>query len=440
MPSRSTVIASVLSLALLGGPAHAWADESAAVEAHAASEPAAAAASAEGDEVTQCAPAQPYGGPSESQSPGALGLPGAPTVVEEETGAPAVDAARGALDSTATATPGTVAAAAERVAGAVPGSSATVPSSRRTNPGATRPAPATSVPEAGRAPTQGAVAGPSSPATAASRRAARRASVERAATPAARSAARRAARAAPTAVAAGTPAPEATVRADIVAQGALDVTDPVSEAGLGRSVVRIVERIPAWLLGLLGVSALTSAGLLAGLVREHGRAERARRRAMVDCLTGLPNRLAFEDRAAAEWDRAERYERPMGMLLLDLDGFKQLNDTRGHAAGDRALRKVAEALQARVRVSDLAARIGGDEFALLVPETQPEGLEALARAVEGMAHDLPVGISAGWAARETEDEGWAEVLARADDAMYERKRERRDVRPARKLALVGAPA
>ena len=264
--------------------------------------------------------------------------------------------------------------------------------------------------------------------------------MERAATPAARSAARRAARAAPMAVAAGTPAPEATVRADIVAQGALDVTDPVSEAGLGRSVVRIVERIPAWLLGLLGVSALTSAGLLAGLVREHGRAERARRRAMVDCLTGLPNRLAFEDRAAAEWDRAERYERPMGMLLLDLDGFKQLNDTRGHAAGDRALRKVAEALQARVRVSDLAARIGGDEFALLVPETPPEGLEALARAVEGMADDLPVGISAGWAAREAEDEGWAEVLARADDAMYERKREHRHVRPARELVLVGAPA
>ena len=101
---------------------------------------------------------------------------------------------------------------------------------------------------------------------------------------------------------------------------------------------------------------------------------------------------------------------------------------------------MAEALQARVRVSDLAARIGGDEFALLVPETPPEGLEALARAVEGMADELPVGISAGWAAREPDDEGWCEVLARADDAMYERKRKRRDVAPARGRVLVAAPA
>jgi diguanylate cyclase (GGDEF)-like protein len=160
----------------------------------------------------------------------------------------------------------------------------------------------------------------------------------------------------------------------------------------------------------------------------------------VDVLTGLPNRLALEDRAAAEWDRAERYRRPLGVLLLDLDGFKRLNDTRGHAAGDRALCEVATAVQARVRTSDLAVRLGGDEFAVLVPETGPEGLEAMARALEHMSEGLPVGISAGWAAREPDDAGWDEVLARADASMYERKRERSAVAAVADVVAAVAPA
>jgi len=182
--------------------------------------------------------------------------------------------------------------------------------------------------------------------------------------------------------------------------------------------------VPVWLFVAL-LACLAAAGALAiGLLKERRRAKRAESRALTDPLTGLANRLRFEVTATNFWASAERFGRPLGVLVLDLDGFKHLNDTSGHAAGDRLLREVAAALTSRVRQTDLVARLGGDEFAVLAPETPPEGLLQLATSFEAAIEALPVGVSVGWALREPGDLGLDDVLARADAAMYQRKRQR----------------
>lgn len=111
-----------------------------------------------------------------------------------------------------------------------------------------------------------------------------------------------------------------------------------------------------------------------------------------DALTGLLNRRAYEERLPVEIARANRYAWPLSLCLLDLDGFKQLNDTLGHPAGDRALQQVA-ALIDESRLSDDSFRIGGDEFALLMPKTCREDAETAAtRLSEQVRH---IGMSDG---------------------------------------------
>jgi diguanylate cyclase (GGDEF)-like protein len=107
--------------------------------------------------------------------------------------------------------------------------------------------------------------------------------------------------------------------------------------------------------------------------------------------------------------------------MLDLDGFKQLNDTRGHKEGDRVLRETASLLHDRLREIDLAVRLGGDEFAALCPETPSEGLDALTHSLQRYLEHLPVGASIGYAEREPGDENPLDLLARADAEMYRQK-------------------
>jgi diguanylate cyclase (GGDEF)-like protein len=178
--------------------------------------------------------------------------------------------------------------------------------------------------------------------------------------------------------------------------------------------------------------ALTALGLGIGMLRERRRSREAERKALTDALTGLANRIAFDHQLAIDWERATRYDRPLGMLLLDLDGFKQVNDTQGHAAGDRVLRRVADTITANVRGGDVAARLGGDEFVVLTTETPAEGLQALAGRLQQAVESLGTAISVGWAEREPDDESPSKVLDRADLAMYEDKeRGRASPRPAR---------
>ncbi|MCX7289997.1 GGDEF domain-containing protein, partial [Janthinobacterium sp.] len=86
-------------------------------------------------------------------------------------------------------------------------------------------------------------------------------------------------------------------------------------------------------------------------------------------LTGLANRRCFDDTVLAEWQRAQRQSQPLSLLMVDVDNFKEYNDSHGHQGGDLCLRKVAGAVASEMRTNDLVARYGGEEFAIILPGT-----------------------------------------------------------------------
>ncbi|MBK5970759.1 hypothetical protein CCR91_18840 [Thiorhodovibrio winogradskyi] len=155
----------------------------------------------------------------------------------------------------------------------------------------------------------------------------------------------------------------------------------------------------------------------------------ARQRALHDTLTGLHNRLAYDERIEQEIERWTRYARPAVLSIWDIDYFKRINDTFGHTAGDNALRAVAKLLQESTRKSDFLARFGGEEFMVLFPETDIEtALELADRLRERVAgkrfqyrgQPVPLRIScglAGFVDKDTADE----VYRRADIALYRAK-------------------
>jgi len=149
-----------------------------------------------------------------------------------------------------------------------------------------------------------------------------------------------------------------------------------------------------------------------------------------DGLTGLPNRSLLTDRLEQAIKRARRYNELIGVLYIDLDGFKNVNDTRGHAAGDELLRTVAKRMTSIVRPSDTVARLAGDEFAVLLPAlAEPSDAahvgeklrEAVGRPVELFGEPFHVQASVGIAVYPNEGETSAELLERADAAMYRDK-------------------
>jgi diguanylate cyclase (GGDEF)-like protein len=182
-------------------------------------------------------------------------------------------------------------------------------------------------------------------------------------------------------------------------------------AGLGAGL--LASGLPGMLAAWLIVSGTAWVfGLALGRM-----AERVRRQADTDQLTGLPNRHAFAAAAARERALADRTGADLALALVDLDGFKRVNDHHGHAAGDRLLVDLAAAWRARLRPADVLARHGGDEFVLLLPGTPEAGAEALLARLRG-AHPAPwsAGV-AGWQAHETLDA----ALARADARLYAAK-------------------
>jgi diguanylate cyclase (GGDEF)-like protein len=153
-----------------------------------------------------------------------------------------------------------------------------------------------------------------------------------------------------------------------------------------------------------------------------------REAARTDYLTGAFNGRSFGETAAAEIVRAQRHGRPFSVAYLDVDDFKAVNDRQGHSAGDRLLKAVADALRRNVRGVDTVARIGGDEFAVLMPETDARAAQLVMRRVrrrlleETRRAGWPVTASVGVVTFDTPPDSVDDLLRAADDAMYSAKR------------------
>ena len=176
-------------------------------------------------------------------------------------------------------------------------------------------------------------------------------------------------------------------------------------------------------------------GVALGNVRLVGYLETMAR---TDPLTGLPNRRAFREALEREWLRAQRYRRPLGLFLLDLDDFKRINDEHGHLVGDQVLRQVASALRGAIRDTDFIARYGGDEFVVLLPETEPvQGArmaQRLIRAVEhlrfvGVPEGVKCSLSVGMAFYPRDADSPDALMAVADQRLYQAKRARKTAPP-----------
>jgi diguanylate cyclase (GGDEF)-like protein len=166
-----------------------------------------------------------------------------------------------------------------------------------------------------------------------------------------------------------------------------------------------------------------------GVLGQH--ADRLAQLATTDPLTGLFNARAFHERLREEWRRAARYQDPLSLLIVDLDGLKRINDQDGHEAGDAALRSVAAAIRHGLREIDLGARLGDDEFGVVAPRTNEESARVLAERLRALVVDganglhgrratISIGIVSLVPSR---DDPPTSLLTAADGALYQAKRE-----------------
>ncbi|HXX99657.1 MAG TPA: GGDEF domain-containing protein [Candidatus Limnocylindrales bacterium] len=178
------------------------------------------------------------------------------------------------------------------------------------------------------------------------------------------------------------------------------------------------------------LDVLASSGLLrVPIVIEYEDLKKLELNAVTDPLTGLYNRRLFEESFEKELNRARRYGQPLGLVILDLHRFKEVNDKHGHPRGDEVLRATAATLKKALRTSDSAFRIGGDEFALLLPQTDSAQALALSRRVEAvfseMVQPLQLAVSVGMdhgVAIFPQDAEQADQLIRiADERLYRQK-------------------
>ncbi len=203
-------------------------------------------------------------------------------------------------------------------------------------------------------------------------------------------------------------------------------------------VVRDPSRPGVDLAVMIALVGLSLAALLAALVLVWSRHERMQELALQasqDPLTGLKNRRRFEEELRAELARSHRYGVAGALLMLDLDHFKQVNDTLGHSAGDRVLAEIATVLRSRARETDVLARIGGDEFAVVLPRCELEEAEEVGGEITTAIRERmsvepeipPLTASVGIAAFGVGERlSYETVLGRADAAMYAAKGSGRD--------------
>ncbi len=193
-------------------------------------------------------------------------------------------------------------------------------------------------------------------------------------------------------------------------------------------------------LALVLLVPVTSVAVLVA-VRERLERERdaLRRSALTDALTGIANRRSLLMRIEYEIARHTRARRRFALLMLDLDGFKTLNDRFGHTAGDDLLRDVADAMKGSLRSQDTVARLGGDEFCVLAPETDRAGTGRLAARIATAVGHVTVGVetlraSAGVAVFPDDGNSAASLLHAADQRLLVAKRDRHGGRTARRAA------
>jgi diguanylate cyclase (GGDEF)-like protein len=150
--------------------------------------------------------------------------------------------------------------------------------------------------------------------------------------------------------------------------------------------------------------------------------DRANRESRTDALTGLSNRRGIEERLNDEVARAIRFGHPLAVLMIDLDDFKSINDRYGHAAGDDILRSTAIAIDNSVRSIDIASRYGGEEFLVVLPETDAAGAEVVAERIRASVERLGATVSIGLSPLRAEDPSASILVGRADEELYEAKR------------------
>jgi diguanylate cyclase (GGDEF)-like protein len=162
-------------------------------------------------------------------------------------------------------------------------------------------------------------------------------------------------------------------------------------------------------------------------------ADKLRAHARTDDLTGLPNFRAFRERIDAEIERAARYPERFGILVLDLDRFKQYNDQYGHLAGNEALQRVARALRVAVRSVDFPARYGGEEFAVILPQIEAEMLRVVAERIRASVEAIPapaggatITVSIGGAIFPADGSNVDALFHAADERLYQAKGEGRN--------------
>ena len=177
------------------------------------------------------------------------------------------------------------------------------------------------------------------------------------------------------------------------------------------------------------------AWIVVNITRRKQLEERLKTLAETDELTGLYNRRVFLQRAAEELTRGHRYGQPLHLALIDLDHFKQVNDQFGHPVGDALLKHVSRQLHMQLRDSDLLARIGGEEFAVLLPSTGAEQAVELMRRLQGQIraeplelHEkvLPITFSVGITGLQPGDQDPSDLLKRVDRMLYRAKSQGRN--------------
>lgn len=205
----------------------------------------------------------------------------------------------------------------------------------------------------------------------------------------------------------------------------------IDQEGYALGTIAVVDTKPRTLDEIQRILLNDLSSLVISALESRHRAILLSHLAMNDHLTGLANRAQFERTLNSEMAHSRRTSEPFTVLYMDLDGFKKINDTLGHAAGDEVLCEAARRMTDQVRTEDLLARIGGDEFVVVMRQSAEDSPESLAdRIIEVISAPITlstgdkvsIGISVGIASYTDSVDSMSKLLAQADQALYEAKK------------------